>query len=75
MECKYSDDFFENANIDELKMLDGENITIEQTELLDENENIVSCQNNGGSGDTDFHKNKTWLTYTLIDGTEIDVYC
>lgn len=72
---KYSDEFFLNADVDDLKELDGENITVEQAELLEENENVVSCQNNGGSGDTDFHKNKTWLTFVLSDGSEIDVYC
>lgn len=59
MEIKYNE-----LSLEELKKLDGEKLTLEDTNLLDENPNIIANRYNA------YH----WLSYTLVDNTEINIY-
>lgn len=57
--------------IEQLKDLDGNIITLEELEAVEEFENVVSTEDNGLSG---LHYNKHWYSVTLSNGEEIQVY-
>lgn len=53
------------------ELLEKEFITLEELEIIGEDEDVAEVQDNGMSGE---HYNKHWYTVVLEDGEEFDVY-
>lgn len=54
-----------------IKLLEKEFITLEELEIIEENENVVEIQDNGMSGQ---YYGKHWYTVVLENGEEFEVY-
>ena len=61
----------EEYTLEELKTLDNSKFELDQAEQLDYNLDVVKCSYLGFSGQ---YIGYMWLVYTLIDGTEINIY-
>lgn len=54
-----------------LELLEKEFITLEELEIIGEDEDVLEVQDNGMSGE---YYNKHWYTVVLEDREEYDVY-
>lgn len=57
--------------LEKIKKFDGEIVNQEEFDALMEDENVIDCKNNGGSG---LYHNKTWFSIILKNGDEIQIY-
>ncbi len=57
--------------LEQVKELEGQIITVEQSEVLEESDHIESWENCGMSG---VYPSCLWYVYNLTDGEELNVY-
>jgi len=56
---------------EQIELLNGQIVTEEQFEEIEQHEEVARIENNGGSGR---YPSCTWHTVYFTDGEEIDIY-